>query len=486
MQSVSPTTHAVPSRDELDQIIALVSRAASDYFQGLDERAVRSGNVRAALELFDEPLPETGAGAVQALTQLIHQGLDASVATAGPRSFHFVIGGTTPAALGADWWASTLDQMVYAWVASPLATRLEQISLKWLQQLFGLPLAWQGVMTTGATMANFVCLAAARQWVGEQLGVDVAENGIGGLAQFNVFSSGIIHPSDIRVMSMLGMGRASVKKLSANDAGEFDLSALEQSLRALNGAPSVILAVAGEPNAGMFDPIARLADLAAEYNAWLHVDGAFGLFAALSPQHAGLVDGVARAHSVSVDGHKWLNVPYDCGFAFVGDPGLMRKSFSHSAEYLPDPTESEPVLGSLAPEMSRRARSLAVWATIKAYGSQGIRNIVEQNIAQAQHLAQLVQEQPDLELLAEVPLNIVCFRYNPGGLSEERLNQINRELGVSLLEDGRVFVGTTTFRGKVGLRPSIVNWRTRRSDIELLVSTVRELGAGISPERTTP
>ena len=244
----------------------------------------------------------------------------------GRGSFHFVIGGTTPAALGADWLATTLDQMVYAWVASPLATRLEQISLKWLQDLFWLPQSWQGVMTTGATMANFVCLAAARQWYGERLGVDVAEQGLGKLPELNIFSSGIIHPSDVKVLSMLGMGRASVQRLAANDTGEFDLEALEQALKKLKGKPAIIIAVAGEPNAGMFDPIDRLADLAAEYGAWLHVDGAFGLFAALSPEHAGLVRGVERAHSAAVDGHKWLNVPYDCGFAFVQDAALAGES----------------------------------------------------------------------------------------------------------------------------------------------------------------
>lgn len=482
MQASSADENAYPIRKELQEVIKLVSREASAYLEGLDDRPARSKRVQEALDTFDEPLPEVGAGAVQALTSLITEGLEASVATAGPRSFHFVIGGTTPAALGADWLTSTLDQMAYAWVASPLATRLEQISLKWLQEMFGLPQGWQGVMTTGATMANFVCLAAARQWCGEQLGVDVAEHGLRNLPVLRVFSSGIIHPSDVKVLSMLGMGRSSVERHVANEMGDFDLSALEKSLKELNGSPSIIIAVAGEPNAGMFDPISSLADLAAQYNAWLHVDGAFGLFAALSPKHAGLVRGVDRAHSVTVDGHKWLNVPYDCGFAFVSDASVMGKSFAHSAEYLPDPTDPEPVLGSLSPEMSRRARSLTVWATLKAYGRQGIQKMVEQNIALAQYLSQLVEDLPDLELLAEVPLNVVCFRFNPGALGEDRLNQINRQLGAALLEDGRVFVGTTTYRGKVGLRPAIVNWRTRRGDIDILVEAVRELGAGITRE----
>lgn len=468
-------SHPSPERRELEHVIQLVAAEASAYLGSLDERPARSKDVRRALDGFKIPLPEEGEGAVQALRELIDRGLEASVATSGPRCFHFVIGGTTPAALGADWLASTLDQMVYAWVASPLATELELISLDWLKELFGIPLPWQGIMTTGATMANFVCLASARQWLGERQGVDVAEDGLTSLSDLKIYASGIIHPSDIKALSMLGMGRSSVQVI-ANENRTFNTQRLEASLGALQGSPALIMAVAGEPNAGKFDPISELADLAGKHNAWLHVDGAFGLFAALSPEHAGLVAGIERAHSVTVDGHKWLNVPYDCGFAFVGEPALVGKSFAHSAEYLPDPTDPEPVLGSLGPEMSRRARSLAVWATLRAYGRKGIRSMVERNIYLARYLAELVEDAPDLELLAEVPLNVVCYRFNPGGLSEEKLNRINSRLGAAILDDGRVFVGTTNYANMIALRPAIVNWRTRESDIELLVEISRQLG----------
>jgi glutamate/tyrosine decarboxylase-like PLP-dependent enzyme len=219
-----------------------------------------------------------------------------------------------------------------------------------------------------------------------------------------------------------------------------------------------------------------------EHNAWLHVDGAFGLYAALSPSHARLVAGVERAHSVAVDGHKWLNVPYDCGFAFVSEGALMAKSFTHGAAYLPDPTAAEVVFGAYAPEMSRRARALAVWATLYAYGREGIRHMVIACIELAFYLGRLVEVAPDLELLVDVTLNVVCFRYNPGGVAEAKLNALNEALGARLLDDGRVFVGTTTYDGKVALRPSIVNWRTRPEDVEILVATVRELGALIVNE----
>jgi glutamate/tyrosine decarboxylase-like PLP-dependent enzyme len=206
------------------------------------------------------------------------------------------------------------------------------------------------------------------------------------------------------------------------------------------------------------------------------VDGAFGLFARLSPRSAHLAAGVERADSVIADGHKWLNVPYDCGFAFVRDPALLAKVFSLAAAYLPG-EEPEPTYGYLTPESSQRARSLAVWAALRAWGRAGYRDMVERHLDLAKHLAEAVDASPDLERLADVPLNIVCFRFRPAGLPEEELDALNARLGEDVLADGRVSVGTTSFGGTVAFRPAIVNWRTREADVELLVEVVRELGA---------
>ncbi len=233
---------------------------------------------------------------------------------------------------------------------------------------------------------------------------------------------------------------------------------------------------AGEVNAGEFDPIADLADLAEEHGAWLHVDGAFGLFARVSPRSAHLAAGVERAHSVIADGHKWLNVPYDCGFAFVRDTALLAKVFSLAAAYLPD-QEPEPTYGYLTPESSQRARAIAVWAALRAWGRSGYREMVERHLDLAQRLAGLVDDASDLERLADVPLNLVCFRYRPDGVPEEELDALNARLGEEVLADGRVYVGTTRFGGKVAFRPAIVNWRTRAEDIDLLASVIQELGA---------
>jgi glutamate/tyrosine decarboxylase-like PLP-dependent enzyme len=468
-----------PARDEVAEVLELVTHAASEYLTGIDGRAVLGERLEAALENLRTPLPETGCGAPEALRQLIHDGLEASATTSGPRCFHFVIGGATPAALGADWLASALDQIAYTWISSPLAVELERISLDWLKDLFDLPRDLAGVITTGATMANFVGLASARQWWAERQGVDASEDGLQGLGPVPVLSSGHIHASAVKVLALLGIGRAAVRRCERDGAGMLDLDAMERALRELDGRPAIVIANAGEVNAGAFDPIEEMADLADAYDAWLHVDGAFGLFARISPRTAHLAAGAERADSITVDGHKWLNVPYDCGFAFVRHPGALGRAFRYSASYLPSPDDPRPTPGSIGPESSRRARSLAVWATLRAYGRSGYRAMIERHLDLARYMAELVDEAGELERLADVPLNIVCFRYDPGGRTEEELNALNELLGERLLEDGRVFAGTTVHEGKVALRPAIANWRTRKEDVKLFVEVVRELAGGL-------
>jgi glutamate/tyrosine decarboxylase-like PLP-dependent enzyme len=384
------------------------------------------------------------------------------------------MGGGTPAALGADWLTSAYDQIAFGWASSPFAARLEQVAVDWLRQLFELPTDFGGVLTTGATMANFVGLAAARNWWGELQGVDVEQDGVGGLAPAVILAGGYLHPSAIQAVGMLGFGRANIRRLAKDDVGRLDLAALERELKRA-GAPVIVIATAGEVNAGDFDPIADIAAVCDRHDAWLHVDGAFGLFARLTPATRALTEGVERADSVSSDGHKWLNVPYDCGFAFVREVERLPRALNVGAPYLPSPDDPHPNFGFVSPENSRRARALAVWATLRAYGRAGYRAMVERHVSLARHLAECVDASPELERLAEVPLNIVCFRAHPPGLDEQQLNALNAHLGETVRADGRVFVGTTTYAGKTALRPAIVNWRTEISDVELIVEVVREL-----------
>ena len=466
-------------RDELDQALEVAAAEARAFLARLDDDPVQpAGSEDAAVALRGE-LPEDGEGAPAAVGELASMGSALATRSAGPRFFHFVIGGATPAALAADWLTSSFDQNAGAWAASPFASRLESVCLEWLRDLFELPPQFGGVLVTGGTMANFACLAVARDWCAERLGVRAGEAGLAGLRQIPVFSSGYIHASAVKSLALLGIGTDNVHKLARDPAGRLDLDALARSLAGLEGAPAIVVANAGEVNSGDFDPIGAMADLADEHDAWLHVDGAFGLFARLSPKSAHLAAGAERARSVSADGHKWLNVPHDCGFAFVRDPERLVGTFSEQAAYLPPTEEARPSWGFMGPEGSRRARALTIWATLRAYGRAGYRAMVERHLGLARRLAERIDAEPELERLAEVQLNIVCFRWRPAGVDEPELDELNRRLGEALLQDGRVFAGTTLFEGKVAFRPAIVNWRTRPEDVDALVEVLLELAPGV-------
>lgn len=441
-----------------------------------DQRTALPVGAALALESLQEPLPEYGTGARVALERLLDLQQRAGGNTAGPRCYHFVIGGNTPAAHGADLIATAFDVIPYTWVLSPVGVRMELQALDWLKQLFGLPPGMAGVMVTGATMANFVGLAAGRQWWGEQLGFDVSATGLAGMPQVPVLTSGYVHASTRKVLALQGIGREQIREFRRDDIGRLDLPAFEAALQALDGAPAVVVINAGEVNAGDFDPVADMMAAARRHNCWVHVDGAFGLFAALSPRTAHLLQGFEQADSVTVDGHKWLNVPYDSGYAFVRDHGLMARAFRYTADYLPAADDPRPTPGAFGPESSRRGRSFAVWATLKAYGREGHRRIVEHCLDVAQYFAGVVDANPVLERMADVPLNIVAFRFNPGGLDDLQLDHLNRELGERVIDDGRFLVGTSRYGGRTIFRPAFCNWRTRFEDVEALASVVVELG----------
>ena len=277
---------------------------------------------------------------------------------------------------------------------------------------------------------------------------------------------------------MLGIGRNAIRRVAIDAVGRADLEGIERELDGLGGKPALLVANAGEVNAGDFDPVPAFAELADRYGAWLHVDGAFGLFARVSGVARDLGTGIERADSVIADGHKWLNVPYDCGFAFIRDPALVHGAFAATgAPYLPVGTDSRPSFGDRGPEMSRRARSLAVWATLRAYGRDGYRELVDHHIKLARRVGDQVAADPELELLAPVRLNVVCFRFRPAGVAEDELDELNRRLGAAVLADGRAYFGTTVYGGVVAFRPAISNWRTTEADSDLIPSVIRELGA---------
>lgn len=450
---------------------------AAEYLASLATRPVsRRPSATEMAALLDEPLPEGGTDPTAALEEWLARAEPGIVASAGPRFFGFVNGGSTPAALGGDWLASAIDQNAGLWLSSPAAAQTELTVLRWLRELFGLPTEWVGALTSGATMANLIGLTAARQWAGERLGFDAATDGLAGRPPIPILSSTEIHASAVKALSTLGFGRNGVRKLPAAD-GAVDLDALDAALRHTDG-PVIVVANAGEVNTGAFDPLEAIAERCARHPAgtWLHVDGAFGLFAALAPTHAHLVRGIERANSVAADGHKWLNVPYDCGFAFVRDATALRAAFTTGAAYLASDADAgwDPL--THVPEMSRRFRGLAAWCALKAAGRQGYRALVERCLANAAAFAGWVEATPEMELLAPASLNIVCFRYAPAGLDPAAADALNRAAVAGLQADGRAFVTGTVWGGHAAIRAAFDNWATSAADVTLLQEAITDIG----------
>ena len=468
--------------DTASEPLNIVHGAAPGYLSSLADRKVRDLAALERLTDLQTALSRDGVGGRNAVAELLDIGMAAATQSSGPRFFHFVIGGSTPAAMAADWLTSLLDQNAFSRASSDFASAVEDVALRWLCDLVGLPTTWGGALVGSATFANFTGLACATHWWGEQHSVDVTAHGLAAVGRpMPVFSGGYVHPSARKALQMLGHGRDTVQVCAADTIGRVDLSTLDGRLAEL-GEPAVIIGNAGEVNAGDFDPIADLADIAERHGAWLHLDGSFGVFAAISPRSAHLVRGMERAQSIAADAHKWLNVPYESGFALLAQPQRLGRAFGMpGAPYLPGPDSPGAGYGLFGPESSRRARALPIWATLRAYGRDGYQAMVERHLDLAQRMAELVDAAPDLERLADVPLCIVCLRYRPPGLDDEaRLNALNQRLGEELLADGRVYAGTTVYGGRVALRPAMTNWRTSERDVDFFIDVVRELGGQLT------
>ena len=446
---------------------------ARDYLDGLNARPVsRAVDATTMATILDEPLPEVGCPPHEAVAEWFRRAEPGIVAGSGPRYFGFVQGGTTPAALAGDWLASAIDQNPATWVMSPAAAQTELVVLRWLKELFNLPSAWSGAVTSGATMSNLVGLAAARQWAGNRLGFDPAQDGLGGRPSIPIVSSTEIHASAIKALGTLGLGRGQVRRVAAAN-GVIDLNEFEQALEAVPG-PVIVVGNAGEVNTGAFDDLAGMAERCAAHpgGAWLHVDAAFGLFAAASPRFAHLTRGIEQADSVGADAHKWLNVPYDGGFVFVRDANALRAAFDATGAYLTPPPGAGWNPSSHVPEMSRRFRALSFWCALRADGRAGYRAIVERCVDNARMFGDWVERTPGLELLAPVHLNVVCYRIRPDGADPASLDDINREANLALQAGGQAFVSPTIWNGKVAIRSAFDNWATQAHDVELLCEAV--------------
>jgi glutamate/tyrosine decarboxylase-like PLP-dependent enzyme len=432
---------------------------AADFLDGLPERHVGARADLATLrDALGGSLPEDGGEVRQVLTDLAAAVDGGLVASAGPRYFGFVIGGSHPAALAADWLASAWDQNAGLYATSPAAATAEEVVAGWLLELLDLPRDASVGFTTGATMANFTGLAAARSAVLRRAGWDVDGEGLQGAPEVTVVASEESHVTIYAALRMLGLGSDRAIRVATDDQGRMRPEELGRALAAVAG-PTIVCAQAGNVNTGAFDPLVEIAGLAHDMGGWLHVDGAIGLWAHASPALAPLARGLELADSWTTDAHKWLNVPYDSGISIVRDPAPHHAAMTLGAAYYVQTEGAERDPFNWVPESSRRARGFPLWALIRALGRSGIVDLVERDHRLARRMADRLRAEPDVAVLNDVVLNQVLVRFGED-------DALTREVVARVQADGTCWLGGTTWHGMAAMRISVSGWSTTDADID--------------------
>ncbi|MEX3951020.1 aspartate aminotransferase family protein [Paraburkholderia sp. EG287B] len=425
------------------------------------------------MEAFGGPTPETGMPAHETIEQLAEAAGPGLMGTAGPRFFGWVVGASHPAGVAADWLTSVWGQNAGCYEGAPAAAVAEQVAAQWLVDLLRLPLECTVGFTSGATMGNFVCLAAARGALLRRVGWDIEADGLFGAPPITVFIGNEAHASVFAALRYLGFGERSIVRIANNSAGRMQADALRAALARSNGAP-VVIAQAGHIMTGAFDPVDEIARLTHERGGWLHVDGAFGLWARACPSRAPLAAGVELADSWATDVHKWLNAPYECGCAFVRDADAHRRAMTIGAGYLPSAAD-ESIRDPLhyAPELSRRARGFALWTLLRTFGRRGIAAMVERHCVFAQHLARRLAAEPGVAVLNEVQLNQVVVRF--GADEPAARGDALTDLTIAHLQRAGVCFATGAhWRGRRVMRVSVTAWPTSGDDIERSATSMIE------------
>jgi len=431
---------------------------AARYLEDLDSRGVAPtpAAVEALKTALDGDLPAGPTADPEVLALLDQVGSPATVASAGRRYFGFVTGGSLPAALAANWLAGAWDQNGFSFISSPAAALFEETALTWVKQALHLPAGAGGALVTGATMANFTALAAARHAVLRAVDWDVEADGLFGAPAITVIVGDEVHASLVKVLALLGLGRERVVRVPVDDQGRMRAGAVP----AIDG-PTILCLQAGNVNSGAFDPAAELVPAARAAGAWVHVDGAFGYWAAATQSYAHLCAGYDGADSWALDAHKWLNVPYDSGLAIVRDPAALRGAMAISGAYLLGSERRDAI--DYTPDSSRRARAIEVWAALKALGRRGLGELVERNCRQAQALAAGLAA-AGIEVLNEVCLNQVVASFGDAGRTAAVIAAVQA--------DGTCWCGGTTWRGQPAMRISVSSWATTDADIEASVAAI--------------
>ena len=449
----------------MTELLQDAARRAQHYLTGLGARGVApSGTALSALAGFDRPLPERSSAAEEVLAELDELGSPATMASAGGRFFGFVIGGALPVTVAANWLATAWDQNSGLEVTSPVGAALEKVALGWVTDIFGLPGGCGAGFVTSATAANFCGLAAARHVLLERLGWDVEGQGLFGAPPLTVVVSDEVHASVRKALSMVGFGRDRVVRVPCDSQGRMRFSDFPDI-----DARTVVCVQAGNVNTGSFDPIAAICERARSHGAWVHVDGAFGLWAAAEPSRAHLTRGIAQADSWATDAHKWLNVPYDSGLVLARDATSLRAALSVDAAYLAQSGDRIPY--QYTPDFSRRARGVEVWAALRQLGRAGLADLIARTCRYAQRLADGLAR-AGCEVLNEVVLNQVLVSFGSAERTRAVIERIQR--------DGTCWCGGTVWQGQTAMRISVSSWATSEADVELSLAAMLRAAREVS------
>jgi len=444
-----------------DLLTETAERAAA-YLERLPERRVSPDErAVAALSGFDRQLAQEPASPQAVLRELDEIGSPATTAMAGPRFFGFVIGGTLPAALAANWLATAWDQNSGLYAPTPATAEIERVALDWLLDVLALPKSCAGAFVTGTTVAHISALAAARHSVLAKVGWNVEADGLFGAPAIDVVVSAEAHPTLFKALGVVGLGRTRVIKVPVDGQGRMRADALPAMTR-----PTIVCVQAGNVNTGAFDPIDDVCRIAHKNGAWVHVDGAFGLWARVAPSRAHLAAGIEHADSWATDAHKWLNAPYDSGVAFVRDADALRAAMAISAEYLPTSEHRNP--SDYTPELSRRARGVDVWAVLRSLGRNGLTELVERNCRQARRFADALASSGH-RILNDVVLNQVLVSFGDARTTSRVIAAIQA--------DGTCWCGGTVWQGQTAMRISVSSWATPDDDVDRSVEAIRRIAA---------
>ena len=470
------------------QLLHQTADLAADFLDGIEMRPVRAtASHDQLLAAFDGPLPHRGEASGEVVDHLAAIADPGLIASAGPRYFGFVIGGSLPAALAADWLTSAWDNNAGLYAIGPAASVAEEVAGRWLIELFGLPAGSSIGFSTGATMASFTALAAGRHRVLERAGWNVEEDGLQGAPEIAVVVGGEAHVTIHVSLQMLGLGRNRVHRVDADEQGRMRPDRLREVLAGLGDRPVLVNAQAGNVNTGAFDPLPEIVAAVRELpNAWLHVDGAFGLWAAATPGLRHLTAGLADADSWTTDAHKWLNVPYDSGIAIVRDASAHHAAMTLGAAYYVETKGGERDPYNWVAESSRRARGFAIYAALRELGRDGLAEMIDRCCALARRMADGLRDLPGATILNDVVLNQVLVRFAPpvadGGAppDEAAIDDHTRAVIAAVQEDGTCWLGGTTWHGLAAMRISVSNWSTTEGDVVLSVAAIKRCAAAVA------